>query len=249
MSKFDKKRIQEIKNYFEAPVPQDKKAFLEKISSCYGKNTESVEKEEPICGRSSFIYMLFVQFTYISKWLWVFSVLVFLCAFIISIYQQWTLLWSVFAVIPFIVTFSLSESMRSVVYGMGEFEMTSRFSLKSIIMARIVVLGTGNMLLFFAISMFLGDGIWRNVLYILAPYLSSATGGLVILRKFTSKEGVYMSFAFSIIISLLCMEVARSFNWIYEARYTGLWLIVITALLVNAVYECYKTADAIGSGV
>ena len=127
--------------------------------------------------------------------------------------------------------------------------MTSRFSLKSIIMARLVVLGMGNMLLFFAISMFLRDSIWRNVLYILVPYLSSATGGLVILRKFTSKEGVYMSFAFSIIISLLCMEVARSFNWIYEARYTGLWLIVIAALLVNAVYECYKTADAIGSGV
>lgn len=243
MSKLDKRHIKEIKKYFEAPMPQDKDAFLDKI------NTQAFKIEEPVCRKTSLLYMIFVQFSYISKWLWAFSVLVFLFTFIVSTYLQEILLWPIFAVMPFIVTFSLSESMRSVVYGMGEFEMTSRFSLKSIIMARMLVLGVGNMILLFALAGFKGDSMWRNVAYMLVPYLSSATGGLVILRKFTSKEGVYLSCAFSIIISVLFLAGVQSFNWIYEARYTSLWLIAAIALLINASYECYKTADAIGSSV
>lgn len=248
MSKLDKKHIPEIKKYFEAPAPQDKSAFLAKVYSGYRAYTGNVDKEMPACGRISYIYMVFIQFSYISKWLWIFSALVFLCVFAISIYIQEMLLWTVFAVMPFIVTFSLSESMRSVMYGMYEFEMASRFPFKSIIMSRLAVLGAGNMLLLFALAVFAGNGMWRNVVYMLVPYLSSASGGLMIFRKFASKEGVYISCIFSIVISMLCLSGVQSYNWIYESRYTFIWIIAAIALFINTGFECYKTADAIGSG-
>lgn len=236
-SKFDKKYISQIKEYFEAPSPQEKSAFLEKYS----------KKDELSHGKISLPYMVFVQISYISKWMWVFSALIFLCMLIASKYLQEQILWAAFAVMPFIVTFSLSESMRSVVYGMGEFEMTARFPLKSIIMSRLIVLGTGNMFLLFVLAMFLREDMWRNVVYMLVPYLSSATGGLIILRKFTSKEGVYMSCGFSIIISVLCLAGAQSYIWIYEARYTSVWIAAAIALLISTSYECHRTANVVGS--
>lgn len=247
MSKFNKKYIAEIEKYFQAPTPKGKSDFLDKTYRNYiAKNWK---KEDMTHSRLSILYMIFVQFSYISKWLWIFSILISIFMFVISIYIPESLLWSVFAVIPFIVTFSLSESMRSIVYGMGEFEMTSRFSLKSIIMSRLLVLGIGNMILLFVLAWFNGDGMWKNVAYMLAPYLLSATGGLVILRKFTSKEGVYMSCTFSVIISVLCLTGINSFSFIYEAKYTCIWIIATIVLFINAVYESYKTADIIGSGI
>ncbi len=236
-SKFDKKYILQIKKYFEAPSPQGKSAFLDKYS----------KKEELDSNRISLPYMVFVQISYISKWMWVFSALIFLCMLIISKYLQRQMLWTAFALMPFIVTFSLSESMRSVVYGMGEFEMAARFSLKSIIMSRLIILGIGNMFLLFVFAMFLGEGIWRNIVYMLVPYLSSATGGLMILRKFTSKEGVYISCGFSSIISGLCLTGVQSYRWIYETRYTSIWIVAAISLFISTSYECLKTADAVGS--
>ena len=247
MSKLDEQHISKIQKYFEAPKPQGKSAFLEEVCSGYGLGEGHME--EGAGGRISLLYMVFVQFSYISKWLWVFSALVFLFTCFASRYLQREMVWSIFAVMPFIVTFSLSESMRSIVYGMGEFEMTSRFSLKSIIMSRMAVLGVGNMILLFALALSWGNGMWRNVVYMLVPYLSSAIGGLEILRKFTSKEGVYMSCAFSIIISVLCLTGVQSFRWIYEARYVGIWVIAVIVLLINAGYVCYRTVDTIESSL
>ena len=61
----------------------------------------------------------------------------------------------------------------------------------------------------------------RNMLYMLVPYLSSATGGFAILRKFPSREGVYFSSAFGAVISIINLKGVYSYSWIYSARYIG----------------------------
>lgn len=237
MIKPGKKDLQDIRKYFEAPEPQGKQGFLEKVSHLPLQPPE----------KTSIIYMAWVQFFYISKWLWVFSAFIFICIFISSRYIAEEMLWFLSAALPFIVTFSLSESIRSVIYGMHEFEMSSRFTLKSIIMLRVIITGTVNMLMLLMAAGLSGNGMCRNALYMLVPYLSSATGGFIILRKFPSREGIYFSSAFGAVISLINIKGFYSYSWIYNARYTGIWFAAIIVLLVSASYEGYKMADAAGS--
>lgn len=233
-----KKYLPEIKKYFEAPEPQEKSIFINKMC------------QENISGNKiSSWYMLWVQFSFISKWLWIISALLFICGFITSRYISEEIIWFISAAVPFIVTFSLSESMRSVIYGMQEFEMASRFTLKSIIMSRVIILGVGNMFLLFIAVFLSGNNMWRNVIYILVPYLSSAIGGFVILRKFPAREGVYLSSIFSVIISVIDIKTAYEYSFIYEARYTGIWIIAVLLMFAAASYESCKMADTISSNV
>ncbi len=236
MIKPGKKDLQEIRKYFEAPEPERKQAFLEKMSH--------IHVQPP--GKTNIIYMAWVQFFYISKWLWTLSAFIFACIFISSRYISEDMLWLLSAALPFIVAFSLSESMRSVIYGMREFEMSSRFTIKSVIMMRVIITGAVNMLMLLAVAGLSGGGMCRNMLYMLVPYLSSATGGFAILRKFPSREGVYFS-SFGAVISIINLKGVYSYSWIYSARYIGIWLAAVIVLLAAASYEGYKMADAAGS--
>lgn len=242
MDKFTKGHYKEFEKYFEAPEPQGKREFLNKYYKCTGMAAGVCGEEQPY-GRYGFLYMLRVQASYISVWLWIFSVLVFIFTYIAGRYIQDMVLWFLFAVIPFIVTFSLSEAMRSVVYGMAEFEMTSRSGLKGVIMSRLVILGTGNLILLFAVAVISGGSTLLNVVYMFVPYLCSATGGLIILRKFPAKEGIYMCCGFCGIISAAGTGTLQSFRWIYGAKYTGIWVIAIIALFIITIYECKRTAS------
>ncbi len=233
-----KKHIVEIRKYFEAPEPQEKSTFINK--AC----------RENISGnRISLWYMLWVQFSFISKWIWIVSALLFICCFITSRYIAEEIIWLLSGVMPFIVAFSLSESMRSVIYGMQEFEMSSRFTLKSIIMSRVIILGAGNMFLLFIAVFLAGNSMWRNIIYMLVPYLSSAIGGFVILRKFPAREGVYLSCVFSGIISIIDIKLVNDYSFIYEARYTGIWITAVLLMFAAAGYESFKMADSISSNV
>lgn len=229
------KDLKEIKKYFEAPEPARKQEFLERAA-----------KQAAVRNKISLLYMLWIQFSYISKFLWVLSALIFAGAFIAAGYIGSQIVWCLSASMPFIVTFSLSASLRSVIYGMQEFEMSSRFTLKSIIMSRVIILGAINISLLFIAAFLSGNGMWRSALYMLVPYLLSATGGFIILRKFPSREGVGLSSVFCIVISLIDMKSINSYSFIYEARYTGIWIITVIMLFITACYESVKTADAIG---
>ena len=90
---------------------------------------------------------------------------------------------------------------------------------------------------------------WRNIIYMLVPYLSSAIGGFVILRKFPAREGVYLSCVFSGIISIIDIKLVNDYSFIYEARYTGIWITAVLLMFAAAGYESFKMADSISSNV
>lgn len=232
-----KKDLHDIRKYFEAPEPLRKQEFMEKVSLM---DLHELRK-------TSIVYITWVQFSYISKWLWVFSAFIFASIFISNRYIEGETLWFLSAAMPFVVTFSLSESMRSIIYGMREFEMSSRFTLKSIIMLRVAIIGAVNMFMLLVTAGLCGNNICNSLLYMLVPYLSSATGGFIILRKFPAREGVYFSGTFGAVISLVNVKGVQSYSWIYDERYTAIWTAVFIVLLASASYESYKMADTIGS--
>ena len=63
--------------------------------------------------------------------------------------------------------FSFSDSSE---WGMSELEMSARFSLKSVVLARMVIVGIANIVLEMILALLAGGNLLETVLYLLVPY-------------------------------------------------------------------------------
>lgn len=221
----NRKRKQELVSLFEAPMPTRKREFL--------RNHRQ--------GKVNMHYMLLTQFTYISKWTWVCFSLLLGVSILASFYLDQQTMRMIFALIPFLVMISIVEVMRSNLHGMSELEMACRFSLKSIVLARMSVIGVVTLIILVLMGCFLGGGVWHNLIYMLVPYLLTAYCGLCIVRNVPNREGTYLCGGVTCVISLASFVGTQCFDWIYEMRYFGCWLIVLILFLTLTVHEGYRT--------
>ena len=214
----------ELFDYFDAPAPKRKRDFLKK----HGIDSISIYG------------VILNQIHYISKSVWSFSAIFFILSLFVSIYAEAKYIWIIFSIIPFFVVISITESMHSFRYGMNELEMVTRFSLKSIIYARMFILGTFNIFLLFIIAGFMGSAVFANILYMLVPYLVTASSGFMIVRKFRGTEGNYMCFGVSVIVG--CAEgglYGFDSGVLFELRYINLWIIAFVVFLFLTAREGY----------
>lgn len=221
----DRKRKQELVSLFEAPTPVRKREFLRN------------HRPEKINMR----YMLLTQFAYISKWTWVFFFLLLGVSILVSFYLEQTMIRMIYAFIPFLVMISIVEIMKSNLHGMSELEMACRFSIKSIVLARMSIIGLVTLILLILMGCFIGGAVCRNLIYMLVPYLITAYGGLCIVRKVPNREGTYLCGGVACFISLTCFVGSQLFEWIYEMRYFGGWLLILILFLLLTVCEGYRT--------
>ena len=167
--KSDMKKV--LEEAFAAPEPTRKKEFMRKI------NQPQI---------STFSFML-SQISYIRKRVWLVSVLISVLALMIAEYVGADCIWVIASLMPFVALGAITESVRSTTFHMAELEMASRFSLKSITLARLGVIG----LLHFAVFCILVPFTCRNALlplgkvgiYLFVHYLLTTVLGLVASRK------------------------------------------------------------------
>ena len=108
-----------IQKAFAAPEPdrQEKARFLRSLP-------------QPQIGMFRFIL---VQASYVRKLSWALSGLTLLLALFCAYNISEDTLWVVSAVVPVLGLLAVTEGNRSMMYGMSEFEMSTRFSLKSVV--------------------------------------------------------------------------------------------------------------------
>ncbi len=228
----DRKLREQLKEYYRAPAPAEKRDFLRKHAP----------------QRTQTMRMLMIQARYISLPVWLLSAAVFAFAVWLTFAGvRYDIFGMVYAVIPFFSMVMLTESMKSCRYGMWELEGSALFSTRSVIMARLLILGIGNMA---ALAMLatLGASPLRQFLYLIVPYQLSAYAGLMLLRRYRGQEGVYLCFAASAAVAVLQEAVIYLWAQVYEARFIGLWLILAFALAVITVRESYRTVRTVVSG-
>ena len=176
----DNKLKRNIQKAFEAPRPnrQEKARFLRALPG-------------PRISMSRFIL---VQASYMRKMTLVFSVLLLLPAVIGANYISENTLWIVSAFVPILGLLAVAESTRSTMYGMSEFEMSTRFSLKSVVMARMSVLGVLDFIvlvcaipLCYSVS---GFSLLQTGLYLLVPYMLTVNISLWLIRHLQSRETI-----------------------------------------------------------
>ncbi len=220
-----------IQRAYDAPAPDKKKKadFLRTLP-------------QPKISMPQFI---FSQIAYIRKWTLFFSVLLLLPALIGAYQIGENTLWVVSSFVPFLGLLAVSESTRSTKYGMCEFEMTTRFSLKSVMLARMSFLGLMDLIILCVITPLCRIGndflLFQTGVYLFVPYLLTVNICLWITRRFHSNGNIYGCMCISILISSANAGLRYINTRIYQSSFIIVWVILSLLLLVGAAYEIYHT--------
>lgn len=218
-----------LKEALEAPAPRKKNEFLR------GLQAPRVSNLEFVC----------IQAGYIRKWIWCISALAFLVVLIGSEYLKKDMLWCISAFMPLLALSVITESGRSFTYGMAELELSARFSLKSIVLARLGILGAANLCLAWLL-IFLANGnsratVLQAAVYILCPYLLTAFCGLWVTRKVRGKEAVYLCIGIAAFVSAGNYTAFHAFFTLYEERQFIGWVAALALLAAGTAKEFYQT--------
>ena len=220
---------QELQILFRAPAPRKREAFL------VGRP------------RSSMSHGAFVlsQAAYIRKWVWVLSVAVF--GVLVGGTVQWRqeALWIAAGMMPFLALIATQEHMRSTMYNMTELELSTRFSVKSIVLARMGLLGSFHLLLLFSLLPLLvlygQAGIARTGVYLLVPYLTTTFFSMARVRRVRGRESLYLCLGIAVMVSSLQVVGSSVADW-YRGKLFPWWLLALVLLLAGNVWECYQAA-------
>ncbi|MDE6844192.1 MAG: hypothetical protein K2J99_00280 [Lachnospiraceae bacterium] len=222
-----KREIKEqLGRIYEAPPPLHKKEFLQKW------NYPSM----------SLMEFLTSQAAYIRKRNWGISAIVFVIAMFGAVMASKNLVWIISAFTPLLALTVLTECGRSENYEMEELEMATRFSLKSVILARMGILGMGNMIV---LCFLLAVGIWDEALEpvqagicIIMPYLLTAFIGLHIVRMVKGQEAVYFCVGAAVCVGSSVFLFREKFLQLYKG-WNPLWWGGIVLLLCIGVARQY----------
>lgn len=225
----NKQMRQSIQKAFEAPQPnrQEKAKFLRTLP-------------QPQISMWQFVL---TQAAYLRKWTLFFSVLLLFPALIGAYYIEKNTLWIVSAFVPFLGLLAVTENARSVVYGMNEFEMSARFSLRSVILARMGVLGVLDLFILCCLIPLCCVGndfsLFQTGIYLIVPYLLTVNIGLWITRRFHSREAIYGCMSMAVLISGTDTGLHLMADFIYQSSYIIWWFVLTVFLIGRMIYETY----------
>lgn len=220
-----RRRKKELVEYFEAPMPIRKSAFVQQFGM----------------PKMNLAHVIFLQTKYISKWVWIASVFFFGVAIFCAQVAEPKYVSMFLGCVPLLVMLSVTESMRSYHYGMEELELSTRFSLKSIVLARMLMLGIGNMVVLIGAVLVLRNSLQISIAYVMAPYFLTAGGGLWIVRNIRSKESSLVCFALAVFVCVMVLFLPWQFQEIFVAKNVWLWAGACIIGIVITVRESFHT--------
>lgn len=220
----DKNRREILRRLYEAPAPIRKRKFFREIG----------------IGPMRIGQIFWGQFSHISKWSWFMAVILLIAMIYVNYFGGDTLTGSspterewfgmFLAFMPFLAVTCVSESVRSAMYGMEELEMSARFSLKSIILVRMGIVGLENFLLALAVALFVGENFFQSIAYLLVPYLITTYGSFLLVRRRRNGEEIYLCAGLAAAVSGMMLVSTWECRWVYQERYIVVWLLVLLAL-------------------
>ena len=220
---------QELQILFQAPVPERRDTFL------------AGSPPLPI-SHSAFVLC---QAAYIRKRVWALSVAVFAALVGITAGWQRDALCVAAGAMPFFALIAAQEQTRSSVYNMTELEFATRFSVKSIVLARMGLLGSFHLalllLLLPLLALYEQMKFWHTGVYLLVPYLMTTFLSMVWSRKVRGREAMYLCLGNAVLVGCLQMVGYGMFEW-YRESFFGYWIAALALLLAANGWEYYQAA-------
>ena len=204
-----------LRSAFEAPPPERKREFLSKMRP---REVNTVE-------------MLVTQASYIRKSIWILSALILLSAIIGADRFPDSTIRILGVITPFAAAMGVLETHRSYSCQMAEMEQAARFSLRSVIFARMLVIGVINLIVILlsagVISVQFGTSVLLMLSKILIPYLLTIAAGLRIERSEFGRNNPFISIAAATAIAILYL-------WVHTTEFAWGELLFTNALIIKA---------------
>lgn len=188
-----RKKIEKaLKGAFETPEPQKKVEFLTSLPY-------------PRATRFNFFT---AQVGYIRKRVWFVSFVIIVAVLFGLRHQEDVnvLIWITASFLPFFAVLGITEMAKSMSYNMAELEMSCRYSLSDITLARLGIVGIVNAAISIIITAFI---LWRSevsllpiVAYLFTPYLLACALSLFSLNCFRGRERLYVCGGASCMVSV-----------------------------------------------
>lgn len=217
----------EIKKAFAAPKPdrREKARFLNRLPR----------------SRISMLQFVLVQTAYLRKRTLFLSVLLLFPALAGSLDIDLDILWTVAALVPFLGMLAVAESTRSAMYGMAEFEMSARFSLKSVVLARMSILGLLDVILLccaIPLCCISSDiTILQTGTYLFVPYLLTVNVSLWLTRRFHGRGVIYACMSVAVLVSAANAWLHIAADFVYQFAYVKWWTLLAGLLAGVTIYE------------
>lgn len=224
LSKKEKGLLQQA---FVAPAPKRKRAFL-----------RTMPKQEVCIGT-----LILSQAAYIRKWVWAVSLLLFGVVVMLAPHVEVDIIWMLSALMPLSALMIVMEFAKSSAHGMAELEMSSRFSLRTILLARMIMIGVVQLVGLMLTMPVTGIVLLQNGVYLLVPYLLTTVLGLMTVRRLRGREGMYACGSISAFICVLCPMSNHFVPVLYEEQNLMLWVLAAVLLMAGLVKEYRKTMN------
>lgn len=227
----NKKLKKDIQKVFEAPTPNqlEKAIFLKTLPK----------------PKISTLQFILTQATFLRKSTLLISSMLIIPALLGTYYIDLNTLWVISSLIPFLALLAITESTRSAVYGMIEFEISTRFSLKSVLLAKLSILGVLDFIILCCVTPLCCINskipLFQTTIYLFVPYLLTVNISLWITRHFQDKESIYSCMSVAVLISGLNAILHFIAKFIYQFSYFNWWLLLAVILIIGMINELSRT--------
>lgn len=219
----------QIAKAFDAPTPGRKVQFIHSLP-------------RPHISTKTFICS---QIPFIKKSVWLMSILILLPVAWAASFASENTVWIVSAFTPFLALLLIAENTKSAIYGMNELEMSARFSLKSVVLARLIILGVFNFGIFCIIipvcHVANSISFMQTGVYLFVPYLLTTSISLYLVRRFRNKEVIYGCMAVAVFVSGVNMTLRYMADFLFQTNYLVWWIVAALFLFGITAKEFYHT--------
>ena len=230
--------ISQIRELCQPPQPEAKRQFFQLVEERGLSN-----RRPAVMSHREF---LTGQLLYIRKWTWIMSGVLLLIITGICYQNRGNY---PFALTPFLAAGILLETGRSFRWKMAELEHAARFSLRSVILARMFLIGAvdtaGLIIVIIIVRPFYTYSLIRVFLYMMVPYLAASWLGSIYERKHRTDRG-WGSLLICCMASACFAAAPALFTLLYEERLTVLWaaaFILITCSLAGNLREWTRSME------
>lgn len=192
---------------------------------------------------SSLFWFIKTQIRFIDIKVWIFQILL-LCAYAFFVcvtlqdMEGFLLLVPITPIVVFVGTSELSRSFR---YRMAEMEIPTRFSLRQVLLARLIIIVAADLFTLTCLMIITAlqayTTIYALILYGIVPCLVTAYGCLWIMNRCNSSYSQYYTATYSIALSVVGGISINLWPVWYSALAQGIWLLVFCIALVGVYFE------------
>ena len=214
---------------YTAPEPTGKRAFLRAMPPM------------PV----SHMRFLLGQAGYIRPVTWAASLAVLALALAAGRLLPADAVWVTSALTPFAALAAVAEGARSALYGMEELELSSRFGLKSLALARMGLVGLVHLGMLAVLAPLGPAGLLRTGAYLLTPYLLTDLLGLAAVRRIRGREALYVCAGAAVLAAGLVLAL-HGVKGVYAPagfRWWGLALILAAALTAREYHKTIRKTE------